>query len=77
MKIELKKWIIYSKRSIKYFFQNFKLWKKKWRKKISLLKICDNKAKACVARIGKAAPDFKGQAVLPSLEFGDNELSQF
>ena len=39
--------------------------------------MCDNKAKACVARIGKAAPDFKGQAVLPSLEFGDIELSQF
>lgn len=31
----------------------------------------------CVARVGKPAPCFKAQAVLPSLEFGDIELSQF
>ena len=44
--------------------------------------MCDNKAQCCpaqccVAKIGKAAPDFKGSAVLPSLEFGDIELAQF
>ncbi|OHT04651.1 Peroxiredoxin-1 [Tritrichomonas foetus] len=30
-----------------------------------------------VARVGQPAPCFKGQAVLPSLEFADVELSQF
>ncbi|KAK8898169.1 peroxiredoxin [Tritrichomonas musculus] len=30
-----------------------------------------------IAIVGEPAPDFKGTAVLPSLEFGDIELSQF